>query len=103
MKSLPLMRPALAVNTMSGELGCGNTRRTVARSVSVSWSERHCCFATALSILRRLPCIHGLMMYATLKYSGGHMRKTRGLRAIALAPCSDSDGECADGGSGHSF
>src|SRR6187551_2410090 len=25
---------------------------------------------------RRLPCIQGLMMYATVKYSGGHIRKT---------------------------
>src|SRR3954470_20136386 len=29
---------------------------------------------------RRLPCIQGLMMYATVKYSGGHMRKTWALR-----------------------
>src|SRR5438128_5904203 len=61
---------------MSGDPGWGSTSRTVAWSVSVSYRARHCCLATALSMRRRLPCIHGLMMYATVKYSGGHIRKT---------------------------
>src|SRR5947209_19462764 len=59
---------------MSGDPGCGSTSRTVAWSVNVSYKARHCCLVTALSMRRRLPCIQGLMMYATVKYSGGHIR-----------------------------
>src|SRR3954469_21492304 len=79
MNLLPFTSPAFAVKTMSGEPGWAITRRTTAWSVTRSYSARHCCFATALSMRRRLPCIHGLMMYATVKYSGGHIRnKWRG-------------------------
>src|SRR6185312_6546759 len=48
---------------------------------------------------RRFPCIHGLMMYATVKYSGGHIRKTCVILETAPDVCSLSLGKGLERGS----